>query len=87
MDTSVFGVLIKILKMSRNKHKETESMLLQFIDFFIQWWLPKEPFVSSSVYQRVFLSKSSFKGLNFAVLEQLNTNVQGIYIPPHSCLQ
>ena len=42
--------------------------------------------MSSSVYQRVFLSKSSFKRLISALLEQLNTNVHGISIPPHSQL-
>ena len=39
------------------------------------------------VYQRILLSKSSFKRLIFALLEQLTTNLQGISIPPHSCLQ
>ena len=34
--------------------------------------------MSSSVYQRILLSKSSFKQLIFALLEQLNTNIQGI---------
>ena len=53
-------------------------MLLQFIDFFIEWWLLKEPFVSSSVYQRLLLSNSSFKLLIFTLCEQLNTNIQGI---------
>ena len=52
-------------------------MLLLFIDFFREWWLLKEPFVSLSVYQRIFLSRSSFKRLIFTLLEQLNTNLQG----------
>ena len=52
------------------------------MDFFI-----KEPFVSSSVYRQILLSKISFKWLIFALLKQLNTNTQGISIPPHSCLQ
>ena len=43
--------------------------------------------MSSRVYQRILLSKSSFKRLIFTLLEQLNTNLQGISIPPHSCLQ
>ena len=30
---------------------------------------------------------SSFKRLIFTLLKQLNTNLQGISIPPHSCLQ
>ena len=34
--------------------------------------------MSSSVYRRILLSKSSFKRLIFALLEQLNTNIQGI---------
>ena len=34
--------------------------------------------MSSSVYRRILLSKSSFKQLIFALLEQLNTNIQGI---------
>ena len=50
-------------------------------------WLVNEPFVSSRVYRRILLSKSSFKRLIFTLLEQLNTNLQGISIPPHSCLQ
>ena len=29
-------------------------------------------------YQRILLSKSSFKQVIFALLEQLNTNIQGI---------
>ena len=58
-----------------------------FRGLFNEWWLLKEPFVSSSVYRRVFLSKSSFKRSIFTLVEQLNTNLQGICIPPHSCLQ
>ena len=34
--------------------------------------------MSSSVYRRILLSKSSFKRLIFALLEQLNINIQGI---------
>ena len=34
--------------------------------------------MSSSIYRRILLSKSSFKQLIFALLEQLNTNIQGI---------
>ena len=34
--------------------------------------------MSSRVYQRILLSKSSFKPVIFALLEQLNTNIQGI---------
>ena len=45
------------------------------------------PFVSSSVYRQILLSKRSFKRLISAFLEQLNNNIQGISIPPHSCLQ
>ena len=51
--------------------------MLLFTDFF----------VSFNVYLRILLSKSSFKRLIFTLLEQLNTNLQGISIPPHSCLQ
>ena len=48
------------------------------LTFFIEWWLLKEPFVSSSVYRRILLSDSSFKRLIFAWCEQLKTNIQGI---------
>ena len=34
--------------------------------------------MSWSVYRQILLSKSSFKRLIFALLEQLNTNIQGI---------
>ena len=34
--------------------------------------------MSSSVYRRILLSKSSFERLIFALLEQLNTNIRGI---------
>ena len=43
--------------------------------------------MSLHVYRRILLSKKSFEGLIFTLLEQLNTNLQGISIPPHSCLQ
>ena len=54
---------------------------------FHEWWLLKELFVPSRVYRRILLSKSSSKHLIFTLLEQLNTNLQGISVPPHSCLQ
>ena len=63
-------------------------MLLHVVHWlFHEWWLLKESFVSSRVYRRVLLSKSSFKRLIFTLFDQLNTNLQGISIPPHSCLQ
>ena len=34
--------------------------------------------MSSSVYRRILLPKSSFERLIFALLEQLNTNIRGI---------
>ena len=43
--------------------------------------------MSSSVYWRVLLFKSSFKRSIFTLVEQLNTNLQGIPVPLHSWLQ
>ena len=43
--------------------------------------------MSSSVYRRVLLFKKSFYRSIFTLVEQLKTNLQGIPIPPHSCLQ
>jgi len=58
---------------------------------FIQVVAPKGAvctvFVSSNIHRRIFFSNSSFKRFNFALLEQLNTNLHGISIPPQSCLQ
>ena len=34
--------------------------------------------MSWSVYRQILISKSSFKRLIFTLLEQLNTNIQGI---------
>ena len=68
--------------------KETESVWLLFIvDFFMSVGSGKESFVFSRVYRRILLSKSSFKRLIFTLLKQLNTDLQAISIPPHSCLQ
>ena len=44
-------------------------------------------FVSSNIHRRILFSNSSFKRFNFTLLEQLNTNLHGISIPPQSCLQ
>ena len=73
--------------MPRNKHKRNRKRVAVLHWLFHEGWLLKEPFVSSSVYWRILLSKSSFKRLIFNLLEQLNANLQGISIPPHSCLQ
>ena len=58
---------------------------------FIQVVAPKGAvctvFVSSNIHQRIFFSNSSFKRFNFALLEQLNTNLHRISIPLQSCLQ
>lgn len=71
--------------------KETESVLLLFIDFLMSTnsgSFRKEPFVFSNVYLQILVSSEScFKWLIFISLEHINTNLQGIYIPPHSCLQ
>ena len=69
MDTSVFGVFktylifTKLLKMPRTEHKRNWERVA-VVDFLIEWWLLKEPFVSSSVYRRILLSKR-FSTINF----------------------
>ena len=39
------------------------------------------------LYHQIFLTRSSFKQMIFAFLEQLNSSRHGIFIPTHSCLQ
>ena len=87
--SNILITIHKLLRLSRNKHKRNwECVAVVHCGLFHECWLRKGVVcVFARVYRRILLSKSSFKRLIFTLRKQLNTDLQGISIPPHSCLQ
>lgn len=75
--------------MSRNKHKRNWERVAVVYWPFHEWWLLKGAVCVLECLSTNLAFQEFFQAITviFTLLEELNTNLQGISIPPHSCLQ